>query len=142
MIKAKDLLDFLCNKLNIRFFSGTPCSSLINLYSAMDKNLMHYVPAANEQIACSMVNGSYMVNNKSALIVDPIMIEKMDFSFNLDNKLPLLIITGGSNKPKCTKDFVTLNLVDDIKKDLSKLYKRKVDSKVINVIYIKDGILI
>lgn len=142
MVKAKDLLDFLCNRLSVKFFSGVPCAGLKNLYVVMDSKIMHYVPAANEQIACGVVNGSQIAGNKSALILEPYVIDNMDFSFNIDNKLQLLIITSGCVKLKNSKNLTVLNLVDTIEKDLSKLLKQKDNAKVITIICIKEGVLI
>lgn len=69
MVKAKEFLEFLCNELDYRFFSGVACAGFAPLYSNMSADIMHYVPATNERIAMAMVAGAHVSGFKGAILM-------------------------------------------------------------------------
>jgi len=93
MVKAKEFWETICNKLDYRFFSGLPVSTFKSIYAAMDPEIMHYVPAANEQIALNSSFGACLSGFKSATILPNDRISLLDFSLVKQSKTPTLIIT-------------------------------------------------
>lgn len=100
MIKAKEFLEYLCNDLGFRFFSGVPCTELIPVYNEMNSKLLHYIPAANETIAVGISSGTWLTEFKSGVFMDsnkigcilPIL-----YNINFRLKIPILFVFGGDN---------------------------------------------
>lgn len=116
MVKAKKFWDYLCEELDYRFFSGVACLGLNPLYKKMNKDIMHYVPAANERIALGLISGAYVSGFKGGLLMD--MKFKHDIStilnFNLTYKIPFIIIGYSESKvDKLIYDFPTAIITDD-----------------------------
>jgi len=149
MIKAKDFLSFLCNKLEYRFFSGVASPGMTKLYKNMSPDFMHYVPAVNEKIAFGLVSGAYVAGIKGCIIIDhkffyDIMREIKDFS--LVYKIPLLLIVHGYN------DFIE-NIIpkviiksnddsDSVYKSLQKISDLSNKKEVPGIIFIKGEVFI
>jgi len=93
MVKAKEFWDLICDKMDYRFFSGIPIATFKAVYDAMDPEVMHYVPAANEQIALNASFGAYLSGFKSVTILPSYKIKLLDFSLIEQAKIPTLIIT-------------------------------------------------
>lgn len=70
MIKVKDFFNYLCEKLNYRFFSGVATEGLKILYDNMDPEKMHYIPAVDESVALGLVSGAYINGHKGAVILN------------------------------------------------------------------------
>ena len=122
MIKAKEFWDVICNTFDYRFFSGIPCSDFDKLYKTMSSNFMHYIPAANEMVGLNLVNGVRLAGLNSALLIDLSSIDKLDFNFNLDSNIPLLILGSGqlSSSYRFKDSFSLLKLTSNITKSLEK----------------------
>lgn len=102
MVKAKEFLQFLCSELEYRFFSGIPFIEAKPIYDNMTRELMHYVPAANENIAVSMANGAWVSRFKACVLLSLEHILKVDWSFNQSRKIPVLVLscfTGNVSVP-------------------------------------------
>ena len=141
MVKAKDFWNYLCDELNYRFFSGVACPGLLPLYKEMNPDIMHYVPAANERIALGMVSGAAISGFKGGILID--MRFRYDFSslfkFNINYKIPLLIIGYGDAEDKLMYDFPDTLLGSDYKKSLKKITS-KLESKLVpGLIVIGEG---
>jgi hypothetical protein len=109
---AKDLEFWLtiCEEYNYRFFSGVPCAELAPLYAGMQSNIMHYIPAANENIALNLAAGSRISGYNSGILIGPSLIEKLDFTVLDTFSVPVLIITTVSNK----KGLYANNNLDEV----------------------------
>jgi len=103
MVKAKEFWEYLCNKLDYRFFAGVPCKGLKPLYDTMSSEFMYYIPAVNERVAVGMVSGASLAGVKSAILIDINNIYTIyDHLFNFNNiyKIPFLIIAYKSKNSK------------------------------------------
>jgi hypothetical protein len=89
----KAFLKELCENYDYRFFTGIPFKDLDVFYKTMDKDLMHYIPAANELIALRLAAGAWISGFKSVVVLEPLRINKLDFSFNIKLNIPALILT-------------------------------------------------
>ena len=141
MIKATNFLDYLCNTLNYRFFSGIPCSGLNLLYTKMDSKFMHYVPATTPQIAIGLANGSFLVGKKSAILLDSNQLHTIDLNFNFNNSIPLLIIVSGKEMPILEKEIYSLSLTDNIEECLDNISKYIEINLKPGILFIEEGIL-
>ena len=98
MAPAKDFWVQACEELNYRFFTGIPFAAVADLYKTMNPTVMHYIPAAHEDIAVKMATGAWISGFKSAVILESEKIINLDLSFNFRNKIPILFITDSNNK--------------------------------------------
>jgi sulfopyruvate decarboxylase TPP-binding subunit len=112
MIKVMDFWKLLCEGLGYRFFTGVPCKGLNTLYNKMSSSFLHYVPAANEQIAVNIANGAFLTNTKVIVFMDASYVKKLDLSFNLQNEIPLFIVASGKGEPKIDGDIHRLTLAE------------------------------
>lgn len=142
MVKAENFWGHLCNKLNYRFFSGVPCKGLDNLYNKMSSSFMHYIPAANEQIAVGMVNGASLTSTKAAVLMDISKVNKVDLDFNIKNSMAILIIAAGIEKYKLDKDIYSLDLTEDYVSCLDRITKHIVNKAKPGVLFIGEGVLV
>jgi sulfopyruvate decarboxylase TPP-binding subunit len=141
MVKATDFWEYLCNKLNYRFFSGIPCVGLDPLYNKMSSEFMHYIPAVSIQIAIGLTNGAFLSGVKSAVLSNTSHICKLDLDFNLKNSIPLLLITSSKEKPMLRKEIYNLDLTDDLEKCLDKIYRHLETKLKPGVLFIEEGML-
>lgn len=129
MVKAKDFFKVLCEELNYRFFSGVVCGGLSKLFNAMDSSFMHYVPAADENIALGLVSGTAMSGLGSVLVIDMKLKEFVypNFNFLIQNKLPVIIIAYSENKKEIFKYDIPIVYFKDL--DDLKVLSNKIDKK-------------
>ena len=142
MVKAVKFWNYLCDKLDYRFFSGVACLGLSPLYKKMNKDIMHYVPAANERIALGLVSGAYVGGFKGGLLMD--MKFKHDINtilnFNLTHKIPFIIIGYSELKvDKLIYDFPTTVITDDSFEDEIKRVTLESESKNIPGLIVIKG---
>ncbi len=99
MVKAKEFLEFICNDLEYRFFTGTPCLEFKSIYNNMDSRIMHYIPAVDENSAANIVSGSSITGIKSMIMMPANkifnIIGLLNF-FILKYNIPFLILSHGS----------------------------------------------
>lgn len=142
MVKAKRFWNYLCEELDYRFFSGVACLGLSPLYKKMNKDIMHYVPAANERIALGLISGAYMGGFKGGLLMD--MKFKYDIitllNFNLTYKIPFVIIGySESDKDKLIYDLPTTTITDDgFEDDIKRVTSESESKSIPGLIVIKD----
>jgi len=120
MVKADDFLNTVCNELNYRFFSGVVVEGFLKFLKAMSSEFMHYVPAANEEIALGIACGAFSGGLKSCILFDMKFKEKIYYNFNfvLENKIPLLLLGYSENKKENFKYDIPIKLfskLSDIK---------------------------
>jgi len=145
MEKATQFWNYLCNDLDYRFFAGVVCKGLDPLYKKMNSEIMHYVPAANECIALSLVTGINMAGIKGGILMN--MYFKNDIvtllKFNIEYKIPLLIIGYGDYKTsKLIYDFPIIKFSENsFKKDLKYITNESESSLVPGIIIIEEGSL-
>jgi sulfopyruvate decarboxylase TPP-binding subunit len=89
----------LCEDYDYRFFTGIPFKDFKNFYANMNPDLMHYIPAANELIALRLAAGSWLSGIKSAVVLEPSKVDKLDFSFNIKLNIPILVLTSDNGTP-------------------------------------------
>lgn len=141
MVKAKEFMDYLCNKLEFRFFSGVPCPELQLLYNEMNSNAMHYIPAVTETIAVGIASGVWISNIRSCVIMDS---EKIDSikpilnDINIKMKIPILFILGGNLK---SDYFNIVSLHKGYKKQLDDIINYMNTEKLPSGILVKGGCL-
>lgn len=131
MVKAKEFWDCLCNDLDYRFFAGVPCEGLKSLYKEMSSEFMHYIPAAREDIALSLVSGSYFGGIKGGILVhidSVIDLFRQVSKFNFKHNIPFLMIvyTDDSNKSlpfRVSSVKLTENFKSDLKKSVGNIEK-------------------
>jgi hypothetical protein len=141
MVKAIDFWEYLCNKLNYRFFSGIPCIGLDPLYNKMSSEFMHYIPAVSIQIAMGLTNGAFLSGTKSAILTNTSHICRLDLDFNLKNSIPSLLITSSKEKPVLRKEIYSLDLTDNLEICLDKISKHLETKLKPGVLFIKEGML-
>jgi len=146
MVKAKDFWKYLCEELDYRFFAGVACPGLLPLYKKMDSKIMHYVPAANERIALGMVTGAQLAGLKGAVLLDIKFMYDLTsmFSFNIEHRIPLLIIGYNSEEREdlLVHDFPMAFIVDDsFKADVSQVVSRSEAEEVPGLIVFEKGVL-
>jgi sulfopyruvate decarboxylase TPP-binding subunit len=144
MVKAKDFWNYLCEELDYRFFAGVACPGLSPLYKKMDSKFMHYIPAVNEKIGLGLVSGAYMAGYKGALLMD--MAFAYDITsfirFNVNNRIPLLIIGYGNKNSALTYDFPSEFINNQIfERKIKKVATASAHEKIPGLIVIKEGIL-
>lgn len=105
----KDFWITLCKDFNYRFFAGIPFKEAEELYSSMDSEIMHYVPASNEHIALNLATGSRTSGFKSGVILNSRLINKLDLSFNFDFEVPILFISTLDKRNVIRKDVYSSN---------------------------------
>lgn len=112
MLEAKDFWHELCEEFDYRFFSGIPFLAAEELYINMNAKMMHYVPAANEHIALKLASGAWTAGFKSAVILPARLVNNLNFEFNINFGIPVLVLT--------TKDELSSDKRKFIKTDLYK----------------------
>ncbi len=142
MIKAKAFLKFICEDYGFRFFSGVPSKGFKGIFNAMDKTIMHYIPAANENIALAMASGAASNGVASAIFIDYSEVVKLDFSKNILFNIPLLVIAFMSEDFKYKKSSDSILLSDKYEKDVSILIDRFWRKGKVSSIYFKEGQLL
>ena len=144
MVKAKDFWNYLCVELDYRFFAGVACPGLSPLYKKMNSKFMHYVPAVNERIGLGLVSGAYMSGYKGGLLMDMTFAYDLTsfIKFNVNNRIPLLVIGCGNKDSLLTYDFPSefINSASFAKK-IKKVTAASESEKVPGLIVIKRGIL-
>jgi hypothetical protein len=103
---------------------------------------MHYIPAANENIAVNISNGVWFTGFKSGVIVTPEKIKLLNWEFNLSLHVPLLVLSVSDNTDDYGFPAVFITSVDDFKSNLISEFIYEVEvSRVPGVIVVKDGLL-
>lgn len=100
MVKAKELLNYMCNDLDIRFFTGTSNIGMQPLYRQMDPSIMHYIPAVKDDIAIGMASGAVMSGINSCVLIGAsklINITNCLLNFNGSYQVPVLILVYADN---------------------------------------------
>lgn len=142
MMKAKEFLDYLCDNLNYRFFSGVPVEGFKGLFKAMSSDKMHYIPAANENIALALANGVSLLGVNSAIMIEFNKINELVFENNILYDIPILIIAFCS-KEEQPLDFANITMLsNDIKNDLESVFSGCVATSKPRIICFKEGQLI
>ena len=90
---VKEFWTHLCEDLNYRFLTGIPFVAATDLYKGMNPKIMHYIPAANENIAVSLAAGAWIGGFKSVVLLGADKLKNVDFSINLSNDIPVVVIT-------------------------------------------------
>jgi hypothetical protein len=137
MVKSKEFWEYLCNKLDYRLFAGVPCLGLNSLYKVMNKDLMHYMPSANERIALGIVSGGFLVGFKGGVLLSASSLSwlRNEFQIIKDFNIPTLLIVYEDTK--VIYPFWHKELSDSFKKDLDKMDNRSKPS----ILLIKVGVL-
>ena len=141
MVEAKEFINYLCNELEFRFFSGVPCVELQLFYNEMNSDFLHYVPAVNETVAVGIVSGMWLSGTKGCVIIDSKKIDSvrpvLDYvSFKL--KIPALFVLGGDFK----SDWLhTVSLNKSYKKQLNSIINYMDSEKLPSGILLKEGFL-
>lgn len=137
MIKAKEFWKHLCEKLDYRLFAGVPCLGLNSLYKTMNKDMLHYMPAANERIAFGIVSGGFLAGFKGGILISASSFAGLQNEIRVtkDFNIPMLLIVYSDIK--ITYPFWKIELADDFKKDLNRIASRNKSS----ILLIKEGIL-
>ena len=146
MVKVKEFWNYLCKELDYRFFSGVACPGLSPLYKKMDSKMMHYVPAVNERIGLGIVSGAYMSGYKGGLLMDMSFAYDLTsfLTFNVKNRIPLLVIGYGNENSLLTYDFPS-EFVDNfstLNKKIKKVAAASESEKVPGLVVIKEGVLV
>jgi len=146
MVKGTDFWEYLCEDLNYRLFAGVPCKGLKPLYDKMDSNIMHYIPAAREDVALGVVSGASIGGHKGAVLLSINSIYLLYdwlFSFNIQYEVPLLIIAYDDNnkrsKIKSEYKIPQKILTDNFKKDLTYITNKAEKSTA--MLIITEGVL-
>jgi hypothetical protein len=143
MAKAKDFWNYLCEELDYRFFAGVACRGLAPLYKKMDSKIMHYIPAANERIALGLVSGAYIGGFKGGLLLDMRFAYDLSslFMFNVDYRIPFLVIGHGDKESHLTYDFPsTIISGDNFQPKMASLIKKVEKESVPGLIVIERGV--
>jgi len=144
MIKAKDFWNYLCEELDYRFFAGVACPGLSPLYKKMNTKFMHYIPAVNERIGLGLISGAYMAGYKGGLLMDMTFAYDLTsfIRFNVNNRIPLLVIGYGDKDSNLTYDFPSEFISSaSFDKKIKKVAVASESEKVPGLIIIKRGIL-
>ena len=144
MVKAKEFWNYLCEELDYRFFAGVACSGLAPLYKKMNANIMHYIPAANERIALGLVSGAYTAGFKGGLLMDMKFAYDLAslFKFNIDYKIPFLVIGYGDKDSMLSYDFPRAVITtENFQKKTSSVIKDIENKGVPGLIVFKEGVL-
>ena len=137
MVKAKEFWEYLCEKLDYRLFTGVPCLGFDPLYKTMNKDMLHYMPAANERIALGIVGGGFLAGFKGGALISASSLIglKNEIQMIKDFNIPMLLIVYSDIKITCP--FWHKELSDDFKKDLDKIVSRNNPS----ILLVKAGVL-
>jgi len=144
MVKAKDFWKFLCKELNYRFFAGVACKGLAPLYKTMKPDFMHYIPTANERLALGLVSGAYVGGVKGGVLMDMRFAYDLTslFNFNIDHRIPFLVIGYGDEDSKLAYDFPEAYIMDDnYKEPLAKAAIASESKSVPGLVVIGEGVL-
>lgn len=144
MVKAKDFWNCLCEEHDYRFFAGVICPGLVPLYKKMTGEIMHYIPAANERIALGLASGAYVSGFKGGILIDMRFAYDLTslFSFNIDYRIPFLVIGYGTDDSVLAYDFPTIVLRENsFEKDIGTIVKKIDKEQVPGLMVIKEGIL-
>jgi hypothetical protein len=106
----KDFWTTICEELGYRFFTGIPFVEATPLYKGMNPDMMHYIPAAHEDVAIKLATGTSISGFNSAVLLDIDKIKKVSLDFNEKYSVPLLFITNKAEKIK------GLYVTDDLEK--------------------------
>jgi len=146
---AKGFWEYLCEKLNYRFFAGVPCKELKPLYESMSTKFMHYIPAVKENVALGLVSGSFLAGHKAAVLMNfDRLYNTLDWikSFNIRYHIPVLIIAYDSeNDEKIRKALaaykipsrIAKNMIMDLKYITNKIEKEEIPG----VLILRKGVL-
>lgn len=131
MVKAKEFFKILCEELNYRFVAGVNCREFDLLYKFVDESFVLYTPAINEATALGLCAGASISGLGSAMLFDMKLKENVysNFSFFMNNKLPIMLIGYSENKKEDFKYDIPIVYLKD-KEDIVKLSK-KIDKQSI-----------
>jgi hypothetical protein len=137
MIKPKEFWEHLCEKLDYRLFAGAPCLGFNPLYKIMNKDFMHYMPAANLGIALGIVSGGWLAGVKGGVLLSASSLIGLgnEIQFIKNFNIPMLLIVYSD--VKVTYPFWCKELSEDFKKDLNKIGDRSKPS----ILLVKEGLL-
>jgi hypothetical protein len=145
MVKAEDFWNYLCDKLDYRFFSGVVCPGLLPLYKKMHPDKMHYIPAVNEKIGLGLVSGAYMAGFKGGLLMDMrFSYELVNFlRFTVENKIPFIIIGYSEHDVLLPYDLpITFIKTSKFTNKVNCIIKESEELNVPGFIVFKEGILV
>ena len=149
MIEAKDFWEYLCVDLDYRLFAGVPCIGLKCLYDKMDPRIMHYIPAAEENIALGLVSGAFLAGMKGGILIDIKNLHNILNSlcnFNLKYNIPFLVIAYAEdvkfNKILSMYKIPCRNLSNNFKRDLKYITNKSEKFYIPGLITIGKGVLI
>lgn len=129
MVEAKAFWEYLCNELEYRVFSGTPCLEFKPLYDSMDSDIMHYIPAIKENIGLGIMSGVAMIGWKAGVLLhidNTYSILDWLEKFSLKYKIPLMIFIYREEHNVLLDKFISMNKINKI--ELGDNYKRQLKS--------------
>jgi len=142
MASVVDFFDFICNTLDIRFFAGLACSETSLFHNNMSSEFMHYIPATNAQIAVGMVNGATLAGMKSAVLIGSSKLRGIDFTFNIDNEIPLLVLAVGKDQIVLKNNIYNIVMLDDFEVSLNRIINYINTRNKPGILLIKTEVLI
>jgi sulfopyruvate decarboxylase TPP-binding subunit len=143
MVKAKDFMEYLCDTLEYRFFSGVVCPALRPLYDYMSPERMHYIPANSEETALNLANGVTFSGFKSCVLIRGsklfnIINDLIDI--NIEHKLSVLLIIQDDFSGNMKKVFLDYMGDKVTPINLVKNYERIKDlNEGIGIVFVREG---
>jgi len=137
MVKAKEFWSYLCEKLGYRLFAGVPCLGLNPLYKAMTKDVLHYMPTANERIGLGLVSGGWLAGVKGGVLLSGNSFAGLGNEIQMIKEFNISMLLIVYSDSKMSYPFWHKELSDNFEKDLDKIMGRKKPS----ILLIKDRTL-
>ena len=141
MVEAKEFIDYLCNELKFRFFSGVPCTELQLFYDEMSSDFLHYVPAVTETVAVGIASGMWLSDFGSCVLMDSKKIDSVRPILDVINfklRIPVLFLLGGNFK----SDWLhTVSLNKNYKKQINDVLNYMNAENLPSGILLKGGFL-
>lgn len=143
MVKAKDFIDYLCEDLEYRFFSGVACREFKSIYDSMTPEKMHYIPANTEKTALNLANGVSFTGFKSCILIKASKLFDLvnDLNnFNIEYNLPILILAQDNINNQQKK--ILAEVIDFESFNIMKNYERIKDmGRGVGIVFIREGVL-
>lgn len=143
MIKAKEFWNYVCNELNYRFFAGIPSMYFDFLYDTMSSDIMHYIPAVNEETAIAMVIGVEFTGFKGVVIANNNLFYFLNIiKFLNDYDLSLLCMAPYYEDTELflKNNKIKYKVLNDLKRDISYIDRIHNKNKGLCVLLIKKEV--
>lgn len=140
MLTGKELFDCLCLDKQIRLFSGSPIGKFESLYASFNAELMHYIPAINDEAALGIITGAAMLNVKGIAVIEaPFLLRNVVYLNRLKTIInkPFLILTD-KVIPNSFDNIIVQHIVKDVSSLSEFVDKCFLENTIVSLVFMEN----